>query len=307
VVGALLMGFATKQESLNELVAAVGAFRAHMRPLSLPTPAVDCCGTGGDGVGTYNISTACAIVAASCGVPIAKHGNRAASSRSGASDVLSALGLPLERSSTQLVEDFTRAGITYLAAPLFHSSLTMLAPLRRTLGIRTLFNLVGPLSNPAGVKRQLVGVARADVLEMMAHALQRLGAERALVVHGSVDGGSGGLDEMSTLGPTTMVIVEPTKLTPWRVDAQDYGLPRARLEDLLGGGPEENAQAIRTLLGKPPGNAKEQAYKDIVLWNAAGVLWVAQKAESLTDGLAQARTALESGKAQATLDTWIGQ
>jgi anthranilate phosphoribosyltransferase len=300
VVGALLMGFATKQESLGELVAAVRVFRALMRPLVLPTPAVDCCGTGGDGLGTYNISTACAILAASCGVPIAKHGNRAASSRSGASDVLSALGLPLERSAEQLVADFARAGITYLAAPLFHASLTMLAPLRRTLGIRTLFNLVGPLSNPAGVKRQLLGVARADKLALMAQALQSLGAERALVVHGA-----GGLDEMSTLGPTQMLIVTPSSLTPWQVDAQDYGLARARIEDIQGGEAQENAQAIRTLFGKAPSTAKEQAYKDIVLWNAAGVLWVAQKADSLADALAQARAALESGKAQATLNNWI--
>jgi anthranilate phosphoribosyltransferase len=290
-LGAALMGLRAKGETAIEVAAAARAMRARMRPVAIDVDAVDCCGTGGDGLHTLNISTAAAILVAACGVPVAKHGNRAASSQTGSTDVLAELGVSFSDDPALLADQLHRIGITYFPAPSFHPALGAIMPTRRELGFRTLFNLLGPLCNPAGVKRQLIGVTSPAFTSLLADVLSALGSTAAWVVHGA-----GGLDELSTLGPNQVSVLGKGTMT---LDPAELGLPRATLEAIRGGDAAYNAAAIRALLDGTP-----SAYADIVLLNAAAVLHVATDAP-LGEGLARARQALSSGAAKAKLNDWI--
>lgn len=289
-IGAVLIGLATRGETVGELTAAVRVMRRHAIPIAGGADAIDCCGTGGDGQSTLNISTAVAFVVAACGVPVAKHGNRAASSRSGAADVLSALGIPL--ASPELAERMLKKhGLTFMFAPNHHPAMKTVGTIRRELGIRTLFNLAGPLSNPAGVIRQLVGVYDPRWLIPVAEALRNLGSVSAWVVHGS-----DGLDELTITGPTEVAVLAAGKIERWTVTPEDARLKRCTLDDLRGGDAAENAAALNRLLAGERG-----PYRDIVLMNAAAALIVAGKAPNLKSGVALAAAAIDSGAAEALL------
>ena len=294
-MSAFLMGLRVRGETVEEIAGGAAAMRAHAVPVEPVDGAVDTCGTGGDGLGTRNISTATAFVVAGCGVPVAKHGNRAASSRSGSADVLAALGLQLDLEPDAITRLMRETGFGFLFAPKHHGAMRHVAPVRAELGCRTIFNLLGPLSNPAGAKRQLVGVFAERWVEPMAHVLAALGAECAWVVHGS-----DGLDEITTTGPTFVAEVRDGAVQTFTVTPEDAGLARARLADLKGGTPEENAQAIRDLLDGAPG-----PYRDIVLLNAAATLIVAGKADSLKDGTVLAAEAVDTGRARRVLESLI--
>jgi anthranilate phosphoribosyltransferase len=294
-IAAFLMGLHVRGETADEIAAGAAAMRARALAVTAPEGAVDTCGTGGDGKNTYNISTAAAFVVAGAGVPVAKHGNKAASSKSGSSDVLAALGVALDVAPKGVERALKEAGIGFLWAARHHAAMRHVAPVRQELRIRTVFNLLGPLSNPAGVARQMVGVADPKFLDLMAGALRRLGARRAWVVHGA-----GGLDEVSTTGESDVVEVTPEGLRRFRVSPEEAGLPRAGLADLEGGTAEENAAAIRAVLAGEKG-----AYRDIVLMNAAATLVIADRAADLAEGVARARESIDSGAAARALDTLI--
>lgn len=295
-VGAFLMALSVKGETRDEIAGAAQALRARALTLSAPPGAVDCCGTGGDHAGTFNISTTVALVAAACGVPVAKHGNRAASSKSGAADVLEALGVRLDLPPGRLEILLRETGFCFLMAPRHHEAMKHVAAIRRDLGFRTLFNMIGPLANPAGVRRQLIGVAAESWLERMAGALASLGTERAWVVHGT-----DGLDEITLTGPTHVCIVEGQSVTRTTLTPEDFGLPRASLEDLRGGDAQSNARTLRAIL-----EGQKGPRRDIVLANAAGVLAVAGQGDSLPDLVARAAQAVDSGRALRVLETYIG-
>lgn len=293
-IARFLTGLAERGETVDELVAAASVLRSRMRPVSAPEGAIDVCGTGGDGAHTLNISTAVAIVVAACGVPVAKHGNRAASSKSGAADVLSALGIDLDLASDTVERSLTEIGIGFLFAAKHHPVMARVAGVRRAIGRRTIFNMIGPLANPAAVKRQLVGVPGRQWVLPVAEALQRLGADAAMVVHGS-----DGLDELTVTGPTTY-----TRLTHTHIEAGDIGPEAAGLalhapEAIRGGTPEENAAALLNLLA-----GARDGYRDIVCLNAAGALIVAGKAHDWATGAALAASALDDGRARALLERW---
>jgi anthranilate phosphoribosyltransferase len=289
-IGAVLMGLAARGETVAELTAAVRVMRRHAVPIAGGADAVDCCGTGGDGHGTLNISTAVAFVVAACGVPVAKHGNRAASSRSGAADVLGALGIPL--ASPELAERMLKThGLTFMFAPNHHPAMKAVGAVRKELGIRTLFNLAGPLSNPAGVIRQLVGVYDVRWLIPVAEALRNLGSVSAWVVNGS-----DGLDELTITGPTEVAVLSHGVISRRTIVPEDAGLARATLEDIRGGDADENAVALNQLLA-----GKTGPYRDIVLLNAAATLIVAGKAQDLRSGVAIAAGAIDDGRARTLL------
>ena len=289
-IGAALMALAARGEMAEELTAAVRVMRRHLVPISGGADAIDCCGTGGDGHGTLNISTAVAFVVAACGVPVAKHGNRAASSRSGAADVLGALGIGV--ASPEQAERMLRThGLTFMFSPNHHPAMRAVGPIRRELGFRTLFNLAGPLSNPAGTRRQLVGVYDPRWLMPVAEALRRLGSISAWVVHGS-----DGLDELTVTGPSEVAILTADGVERRIVTPEDAGLPRAALADIQGGEPADNAAALVRLLEGETG-----AYRNIVLLNAAAALIVAGKAANLPAGVALAAAAIDGGRARALL------
>jgi anthranilate phosphoribosyltransferase len=256
---------------------------------------MDCCGTGGDGSGSFNISTAVSFVLAGAGVPVAKHGNRALSSRSGAADVLAALGVDIDADMSLVQRALHEAGVCFLMAPRHHGAMRHVGPTRVELGTRTVFNLLGPLSNPAGARRQLIGVFAARWVEPLARVLGRLGTERAWVVHGS-----DGLDELTTTGPSQVAELRDGAVRAFEVSPEDAGLPVARPEDLRGGDAETNAAALAALLGGAPG-----PYRDIVLLNAAAALIVAGRAESLADGARTAAEAIDGGRARAALDRLV--
>ncbi len=289
-IGAALMALTQRGETAGELTAAVRVMRRHMLPVAGHPEAIDCCGTGGDGHGTLNISTAVAFIVAACGVPVAKHGNRAASSRSGATDVLGALGIGVA-SPAQAEQMLKRHGLTFMFAPDHHPAMKAVGTIRRELGFRSIFNLAGPLSNPAGTTKQLVGVYHPRWLEPVAEALRRLGSVSAWVVHGS-----DGLDELTITGPSEVAILTADGISRRTVTPEDAGLPRASLSDILGGDPAYNAAALLRLLDGETG-----AYRDIVLLNAAAALVVAGKAADLTAGVVLAAAAIDSGKAGALL------
>ena len=290
-IGGFLIGLSAVGETPEALAAGARAMRARMTRVNAPDGAVDTCGTGGDAKGTWNISTAAALVAAGAGAVVAKHGNRAASSKSGSAEALAALGVNLEAGPDQVERCMREAGVGFLFAPAHHSAVRHVVPARKTLGLRTIFNLLGPLSNPAGARRQLLGVFDARWLEPMAEALRALGAERAWIVHGD-----DGLDELTTTGMSQVCALKDGAITRFTVTPEDAGLARAQLEDLRGGEPQENAQAITKLLSGETG-----PYRDIVLLNAAAALVIADKAGDLKDGVALAAQAIDDGRAAAAL------
>jgi anthranilate phosphoribosyltransferase len=259
--------------------------------VTAPADAIDIVGTGGDGIGTWNISTAVAIVVAAAGVPVAKHGNRKASSLSGTADALQELGVNLDIDPVTIARCIEQAGIGFMFAQAHHSAMKHVAPVRADLGIKTVFNMLGPLSNPALVKRQLLGVFAAQWVVPFAEALRNLGSDSAWVVHGS-----DGMDEITTTGPSTVAELKDGAIRVFEVTPEDAGLPRASAEDLKGGNPAENAAAIRRLFDGEAG-----AYRDIVLLNTAAALIVSGKASSLKDGAVAAARIIDSGAAKATL------
>jgi anthranilate phosphoribosyltransferase len=290
-IGGFLMALRVRGETVPELTGAVRTMRAKMLKIEAPAGAVDTCGTGGDNSGTLNISTGAAIVTAACGVPVAKHGNRAASSRTGTADALSALGVNIEADMGLVKEALWRANICFMLAPRHHSAMRHVGPSRVELGTRTIFNLMGPLSNPAGARLQLLGVFAKDWIEPLALVLGALGTERAWVVHGS-----DGLDEITTTGPTHVADLKEGKVRLFEVTPEMAGLPRATPAELKGADAATNAAAITELLAGRPG-----PYRNIVLLNSAAALLVAGKAADLKAGAALAAAAIDSGKAKATL------
>jgi len=294
-LGAFLMGLRLRGETVDEIVGATRAMRAAMIPVAAPPGAIDIVGTGGDGAGTWNISTLAAIIAAAAGATVAKHGGKASSSRSGASDVLGELGVRVGMSPGAASACLREAGLCFMAGPTHHTALRHAGPVRAELGLRTIFNLLGPLSNPALVRRQLVGVFAERWIEPLAVTLGNLGSTRAWVVHGS-----DGMDEITTTGPTAVAELRDGAVRRFDITPEDAGLPRADLADLKGGTPAENGAAIMALLGGKPG-----AFRDIVLLNAAAALIVGGKAATLTEGAQRAVQAIDSGAAMATLSQLI--
>ncbi len=292
-VAGLLVGLAMKGERPPEIVGFARAMRARAVPVGpVPAPCVDLCGTGGDHAGTFNISSAAAVVVAACGVPVAKHGNRSVSSRCGSADVFEALGVNVAAPPAVVARCLADAGIAFLFAPTFHPSMRNVAGVRRELGVRTAFNLLGPLTNPAGPARQLVGVPRPELTELLARALGLLGSERAWVVHGA-----DGLDEISTTGHTKVSECRGGKVNTFYLHPADVGLAKVPTGALAGGDAATNAAILRGVLGGAAGPAR-----DVVLLNAGAVLLLAGRAATLREGLDQAAAAIDDGRAAATLD-----
>ena len=290
-MGAFLMGLRMKGETADEIAAGVIAMRAKARAITAPPGAIDTCGTGGDAQGTFNISTAVAFVLAACGVPVVKHGNRSVSSQSGSADVLAALGVKLEADVPVLERCLERCGICFLMAPKFHPAMRHVAPVRQELGMRTIFNVLGPLSNPAGPDFQLLGVYRAELVETLAQVLMQLGTKAAWVVHGD-----GGMDELSLSGPSRVAALKDGAIAYFEVSPEDAGLPRASTQMLKGGDAAFNAKAMTEAL-----SGVESAYRNAVLYNAAAGLIVAGKAADLKAGVAMAMEAIDSGEAYRRL------
>jgi anthranilate phosphoribosyltransferase len=293
-MGAFLMGLRVRGETVDELAGAARAMRAKALTIDAPPGTIDTCGTGGDGSGSFNISTAAALVAAACGVPVAKHGNRALSSRSGSADVLTALGVNIDADMAVVRRCLWEIGIGFLMAPRHHSATRHVAPTRVELATRTIFNLLGPLSSPAQARRQLVGVFAAEWVVPMAEVLGRLGAEHAWVVHGS------GIDELTTAGVTTVAEFKDGELRRFEIAPEDVGLARVPLDALQGGTPAHNAALMRDLFGGAP-----SPLRDIVLLNSAAALLVAGRTGDLRDGIRIAARAIDSGAARAVLDRLV--
>lgn len=291
-IGGFLIGLAAVGETPEDLAIGAQSLRKRMKGITAPDGAIDTCGTGGDAKGTYNISTAAAIVAAGAGAKVAKHGNRAASSKSGSAEVLAALGVSLEATPEQVTRAVNEAGVGFLFAPAHHSAVRHVGGARKALRSRTIFNLLGPLANPGGAKRQLLGVFDARWQVPVAKALDALGCEFAWVVHGS-----DGLDEITTTGETRIVQLDAGEISEFTLTPQAAGLATASIDDLVGGTPEENADAMRAVLDGAPG-----AYRDIVLLNAGAALIVAGMASDIADGVSKAAEALDSGAAKTALD-----
>lgn len=294
ILSAFLMGLSIRGETIDEICGAARVMREKVIPINAPDNAVDCCGTGGDKSGTYNISTAVAIVSAACGVPVAKHGNRAASSKSGAADVLQALGIDLEVPHDKLEQALEKFNFAFLMAPRHHSAMRHVVPVRKALKIKTIFNMLGPLANPAGTKYQLLGVYDQALLPTMAEVLKRLGTKKAWIVHGS-----DGLDEITVTGATYCVKLDNGRITEETLTPEDFGLDNADPQDLIGGTPQHNANAMMELL-----KGRKNAYRDIVLANASAVLNIAGKADTLKQGVKSASEAIDSGKAKALLEDY---
>jgi anthranilate phosphoribosyltransferase len=294
-IGALLMGLRVRGETVDEIAGAACALRAHALPVRAPEGAIDTCGTGGDAKGTFNISTCAAFVVAGAGVPVAKHGNRSISSRSGSADVLAALGVDIEASPETISRSIAECGLGFMFAPAHHPAMRHVAEVRSELSTRTIFNLLGPLANPAGTKFQIVGVFAKEWVEPIAHVLGLLGVQRAWVVHGS-----DGLDELTTTGISDVTAIDAGRISTFRISPRNAGLPDARPEDLIGGSAVENAAYIRAVL-----NGMLGPFRDIVVLNAGAALLVAGKATSLREGVALAAEAIDSGKAAAVLDALV--
>jgi anthranilate phosphoribosyltransferase len=294
-IGALLMGLRVRGETVDEITGAARVMRARALKVRIPEGAIDTCGTGGDAKGTHNISTCAAFVVAGAGVPVAKHGNRSVSSRSGSADVLAALGVNLECSPEAIGRCVAGAGLGFMFAPAHHAAMRHVAKVRGELGVRTIFNLLGPLANPANADYQLVGVFAEQWVEPVAQVLGRLGVKRAWVVHGA-----DGLDELTTTGLSHVAVLDAGKVSRFQVSPKNAGLPEARPEDLVGGDAAENAAHIRAVLGGNRG-----PFRDIVLLNAAAALLVAGKAKTLREGVALAAESIDSGKARAVLEKLI--
>jgi anthranilate phosphoribosyltransferase len=294
-MGGLLMGMRVRGETVEEITGAVSAMRAKMLKVDAPSGAVDVVGTGGDASGSFNISTCAALVVAGAGVPVAKHGNRALSSRSGAADVLIALGVNIDLTPAQVGTCVREAGIGFMFAPAHHPAMKNVGPTRVELGTRTIFNLLGPLSNPASVKRQMIGAFSRQWIEPMAHVLKNLGSECVWVAHGS-----DGLDEITTSGPTYVAALENGQVRTFEINPEDVGLDRAKPDALRGGDADANAKA---LLGVLQGN--KGPYRDIAILNAAAALVFSGRAEDLKDGAAMATRSIDTGEAEGRLDRLI--
>ncbi|MFT0892831.1 anthranilate phosphoribosyltransferase [Pseudochelatococcus sp. G4_1912] len=293
--GGFLMALRVRGESIDEITGAVEALRSRMLRVKAPADAIDIVGTGGDNSGSYNVSTLASIITAAAGAPVAKHGNRAASSKSGAADVLAALGVSLSNDPANIAQAIKETGVGFMFAPNHHASMRHVAPVRVELGTRTLFNIIGPLSNPAGARRQVLGVYSSSLLEPLAEVLNALGSERVWLVHG-LDG----LDELSTAAPSDVVALENGKLRRFTITAEEAGLKSARTEDLRGGDPAHNARALQDVLA-----GEKTPYRDIAVLNAAAALVVADKAANVNEGARMAEAAIDSGKARATLEKLI--
>jgi anthranilate phosphoribosyltransferase len=295
-LAALLAVLVMKGERPPEIVGFARAMREHAVQLSRPPGDVfDTCGTGGDRSGSFNISSAAAVVAAGCGLRVAKHGNRSVSSRCGSADVFEKLGVRITAPPAVVEQTLHEAGIAFFFAPTFHPAMKHAAPVRRDLGIRTAFNLLGPLTNPARATRQIVGVPRSELTELLARSLQLLGAERAWVVHGA-----DGLDEISTTGHTKVSECRAGSVRTFHLHPSDVGLPKAAAGDLQGGDAADNAEIVERVLAGVPGPAR-----DVVLFNAGAALFVAGRVASLRDGLARAAECIDSGAARATLAAMV--
>ncbi|MBP1881918.1 anthranilate phosphoribosyltransferase [Sinorhizobium mexicanum] len=293
-IGGFLMALRVRGETVDEIVGAVGAMRARMLTVEAPEGAIDIVGTGGDGAGTYNISTLASLIVAGAGVPVAKHGNRALSSKSGTADALSCLGVKLDIGPDAIARCISAAGVGFMFAQQHHSAMRHVGPTRVELGTRTIFNLLGPLSNPAGVKRQLVGVYAPQWVDPLAEVLRDLGSENVWVVHGE------GLDEITTTGVTKVAALQDGKITSFELTPADFGLQMATLEALKGGDGAHNAVALQAVL-----DGAENAYRDISLANAAASLMIAGRAKDLAEGMALARQSLSSGAAKTALQRLI--
>jgi len=291
-MGGFLMALRTRGEVVDEYAAAASVMRAKCVPVRAPEGAMDIVGTGGDGKGTLNISTATAFVVAGAGVPVAKHGNRNLSSKSGAADALGALGIEVMVGASVVEQALAEAGIGFMMAPMHHPAMRHVGPVRMELGTRTIFNILGPLTNPAGVKRQLTGAFSAALLRPMAETLRALGSERAWLVHGG-----DGTDELSIAAASDVVALEDGDLRAFILHPEEAGLPVHPFDHLIGGTPEENAQELSALLdgeGRP-------AYRDAVLLNAAAALLVAGKVDNLPDGVSMARKSIDGGAAMSAV------
>jgi len=293
-MGAFLMALRVRGETVEEITGAVQTMRSKMLRVTAPDNAVDIVGTGGDASGSYNVSTCAAFIVAGCGVPVAKHGNRALSSKSGAADSLAALGVNIELGPDEISACIAEAGIGFMFAPMHHSAMRHVGPTRIELGTRTIFNLLGPLANPAGAKRQLLGVFAPQWVEPLAHVLKNLGAEKAWVVHGD------GLDEMTITGSTVVASLDKGEVTTFELTPESVGLSRANMASLKGGDGVENARALRAVL-----EGAQNPYRDISVFNAAGALVVADKAQTIEEGIELAAKALSSGAALKTLDKLV--
>jgi anthranilate phosphoribosyltransferase len=294
-MGGLLMALRVRGETVDEITGAVTTMRAKMLRVAAPANAVDVVGTGGDASGSFNISTCAAFIVAGAGVPVAKHGNRALSSKSGAADVLQALGVKIELSADQVGRCIEEAGIGFMFAPAHHPAMKNVGPTRVELGTRTIFNLLGPLSNPAGVKRQMVGTFSKHWVEPMAHVLNNLGSESVWVVYGS-----DGLDEITTAGPTSVAALENGKVRTFEITPEDAGLKRVKPDSLKGGDAAHNAKALLDVL-----KGKAGPFRDVAVLNAAAALIVAGQAKNLKEGASLAAKAIDSGEAEGRLDRLI--
>ncbi|MEC7952064.1 MAG: anthranilate phosphoribosyltransferase [Pseudomonadota bacterium] len=294
-IARFLVDMSARSETSDEIAGAARALRKRLIPVDAPEGTVDCCGTGGDGHHTLNVSTAVSLVVAACGVPVAKHGNRAASSKSGAADTLEVLGLDMEAAGKSAEKTLAELGICFLFAKNHHPAMGRIQPIRQKLGVRTIFNLMGPLSNPAGVKRQLIGIARPAYVPIYAAAKAKLGTDRTFIASGDE-----GLDELSLAGGNELADVQGNDFEMRRVLAVHANLPHAPVEAIRGGDPRHNARALEALLAGTPG-----PYRDAVLFNAAATLIVADRTDDWTEGAEIAAEALDSGKARTLLESWI--
>lgn len=293
-IGGFLMALRIRGETVDEISGAVSTMRSKMLPVDAPAGVMDIVGTGGDGLKTYNISTLAALIVAGAGVPVAKHGNRALSSKSGTADALSALGVKLDIQPPLIARCIEEAGIGFMFAQVHHAAMRHVGPSRVELGTRTIFNLLGPLSNPAGAKRQLLGVFSPQWLEPIAHVMRDLGSESVWVVHGD------GMDEITTTGVTQVYALENGSIRSFELTPEDFGVARATLDELKGGDGEVNARALRDVL-----SGARNAYRDIALCNAAASLVIAGKAADVLEGMILATTSLDHGHAASVLDKLV--
>jgi len=294
-ISEFLLALRKRGETVEEIAAAAQAMRAHGLKVDAPSDVIDTCGTGGDGADTYNISTAATLIAAGCGVRVAKHGNKAATSKSGSSEVLAALGVKLDIPPDRIVKCIEGANVGFMFAAVHHPAMRHVAAARKKLGVRTIFNALGPLSNPAGATRQVMGVFAKDLVRPIAEVMPRLGVTRAWVVHGS-----DGLDELTTTGASFVASLENGAVTEFEVTPEDAGLARVSAADLKGGDPEENAAAMRRLLAGERG-----PYRDIAVLNAAAALIVSGKSDRLDKAARLAEAAIDEGRAEAALQKLV--
>ena len=294
-IEAFLIALSLRGETMVEIAAAAEALRERLIPIDAPAGSIDVCGTGGDGHHTLNVSTAVSIVVAACEVPVAKHGNRAASSKAGAADTLEILGLDMQRAGANAEATLKDIGICFLFAANHHPAMKRIQPIRQRIGKRTIFNLMGPLANPARVKRQLIGIARPAYVAVYAEALHHLGTEHSRIVSGDE-----GLDELSLAGGNEVAVVEPEGVRFQRTKAADAGLPVHPVEAIRGGDATYNAAALKKLLMGEPG-----AYRDAVLFNAAEALLVAGVVQTMPEGVEEAAEAIDRGLANALLECWV--